>query len=158
MGVVRTETREEVAAGIEAVYGYVTDFSRWPDWAHDILECSISGGGPLRVGSKVDQRIKAGGSTRPRILEVTRVAAPRGVDFEGTYGPSPLRWGFSLEERGEDRTEILLWVEMERRGSMRAMPAALLRKGIRDTNARELTLIRSAVEARLAEASPVSTH
>jgi hypothetical protein len=45
------------------------------------------------------------------------------------------------------RTAILLWVEMDRRGPMRATPAPVLRKMVRGTNDREIAAIKTAVEA-----------
>jgi hypothetical protein len=40
-----------------------------------------------------------------------------------------------------------LWVEMDRRGPMRATPAPVLRKMVRGTNDREIAAIKTAVEA-----------
>jgi Polyketide cyclase / dehydrase and lipid transport len=145
---VRSESRGEVAAGIEAVYAYVSDVARWPEWAHAIRECSVSGGGPLRAGARIDQRVSgSGGSPKERTLDVTTVDVPHRIEFAGSYGPSPLRWGFGLTAAGERRTAILLWVEMDRRGPMRATPAPVLRKMVRATNDREIAAIKTAVEA-----------
>jgi hypothetical protein len=145
---VRSESSGEIAAGIEAVYAYVSDVSRWPEWAHAIRECSVSGGGPLRAGARIDQRVTgSGGSLKERTLDVTTVDAPGRIEFAGSYGPSPLRWGFGLTAAGEMRTAILLWVEMDRRGPMRATPAPVLRKMVRDTNDREIAAIKTVVEA-----------
>ena len=147
MAPVRSECRGEIGAGIEAVFAYVSDVTRWPEWAHDIRECALSGGGPLRGGARIDQRVgDSGGSTKPRVLDVVTVNAPREIEFTGTYGPCPLRWGFELNAADVSSTGILVWVEMDRRGPMRAMPAPLLRKGIRDQNAREIALIKAQVE------------
>ena len=144
----RSESRGEIAAGIEAVYAYVSDVSRWPEWAHGILECSVSGGSPLQAGARIDQRVPgSGGSSKERTLDVTAVEAPSRIEFAGLYGPSPLRWGFGLTPAGGTRTAILLWVEMDRRGTMRATPAPVLRKMVRGTNGREIAAIKTAVEA-----------
>ena len=151
MAPVRSESRGEIAAGIEAVYAYVSDVTRWPEWAHAIRECSVSGGGSLRAGARIDQRVSgSGGSMRDRTLDVSAVDAPRRIEFAGLFGPSPLRWGFDLTAAGGTRTGILLWVEMDRRGPMRATPAPVLRKMVRDTNDREIAAIKTAVEAALA--------
>ena len=157
MAAVRSECRGEVSAGIEAVFAYISDVSRWPEWAQDIRECSISGGGPLRAGSRIDQRVPAsGGSTKERVLDVVRVDAPGRIEFTGTYGPCPLRWGFELNAPGVNSTGVLIWVEMERRGAMRAMPAPMLRKGIHDQNAKELARIKAKVEAEVTAGAPAA--
>ena len=148
MAPVRSESRGEIAAGIEAVYAYVSDVSRWPEWAHAIRECSVSGGGPLQAGVRIDQRVTgSGGSPQERTLDVTAADPPRRIEFAGLFGPSPLRWGFGLPAAGGMRTAILLWVEMDRRGPMRATPALVLRKMVRATNDREIAAIKTAVEA-----------
>lgn len=152
MAAVRSESRGEIAAGIEAVFGYVSDVSRWPEWAQDIRECSISGGGPLRPGARLDQRVNgSGGSTKARVLDVAAVEAPRRLEFSGMYGPSPLRWGLDLKAEDHDSTGLLLWVEMERRGPMRAMPTPVLRRGIRAQNDKEIAKIKAMVEAEVAD-------
>ena len=151
MGPVRSESRGEIRASIEAVFAYVSDVSRWPEWARDIRECSVSGGGPLRPGARLDQRVAgSGSSTKPRVLDVAGVEAPRRLEFTGMYGPSPLRWGFDLDAGSVDSTGLLLWVEMERRGPMRAMPTPMLRRGIRAQNDKEIAMIKAKVEAEIA--------
>ena len=150
MAPVRSESRGEIAAGIEVVYAYLSDVTRWPEWAHAIGECRVSGGGPLRAGARIDQRVRgSGGSAKERTLDVTAADEPRRIEFAGLYGPSPLRWGFDLTAAGGLRTEIELWVEMDRRGPMRATPGPVLRKMIRGTNDREIAAIKTAVEAAI---------
>lgn len=102
----------------------------------------------MQAGTLIDQRVSAsGGSTKERVLDVVRLDAPRQIEFTGTYGPCPLRWGFELRSADASSTDVLIWVEMERRGPLRAMPAPMLRKGIRDQNAREIAKIKAKVEA-----------
>jgi hypothetical protein len=62
-------------------------------------------------------------------------------------GASPLRWGVDLSADGAARTGILLWVEVDRRGPMRALPAPMLRRMIRGVNDREIATIKQVVEA-----------
>jgi hypothetical protein len=151
MAPVRSESRGHIDASIDAVYTYVSDVSRWPEWARAIQECSVSGGGPLRSGARIDQRVNGrGGSTKERTLDVLGANVPRSIEFAGMEGPSPLRWGFDLTPIDAQHTNITLWVEMDRRGAMRAVPAPMLRKMVRDTNDREIAIIKSKVEARAA--------
>ncbi|MHB8512120.1 MAG: SRPBCC family protein [Actinomycetota bacterium] len=144
----RSETHAEIAAGVESAYDYVSNLSRWSEWARGIRECAVSGGGSLQAGARIDQRVKASGAkTKVRSLTVTAVDPPRRLEFSGMIGASPLHWGFELTALHPTRTKAMLWVEIERHGPMRIMPAAMLRKGIRDTNKRELAIIKSKVEA-----------
>jgi hypothetical protein len=145
---VRSETRSEIAAGIDDVYRYVSDLSRWPEWAAAIRECRLSGDAPLQAGSRLEQRVKGMfGSTRDRALDVTAVDTPSRLAFTGMMGPSPLRWGFDLEPLESGRTGVLLWVEVERRGFTRAIPEGLLTNMIRRVNDREVSAIKAAVES-----------
>jgi hypothetical protein len=148
MAPVRSESRGRIAASSDAVYAYVSEVSRWPEWARAIEECSISDGGRLRVGARIDQRVKSRGGSMPRTLDVVSAEVPRRIEFSGMEGPSPLRWGFDLAPVDSKETDILLWVELDRRGPMRALPAPVLRKMVRDTNDREIAIIKSKVEAQ----------
>ena len=150
MAPVRSEARTEIGAGVDAVFGYITDFPRWPEWARGIEECSLADPGQLQAGARIDQRVKAsGGATKPRDLDVSAVVGPERIEFTGFEGPSPLRWGFELNPIEGDRTSLLLWVELDRSGPMRAMPAPVVRKFIHDTNARELAIIKNRVEGEV---------
>lgn len=148
---VRSETSGEIAAGVDVVYRYVSDVSRWPEWAKGIEKCEVSGGGVLEAGARLDQRVKGSGSSaKERHLDVTMVEPPGRLEFAGAMGGSPLRWGFELTPVGSSSTRVVLWVEVDRRGVLQAMPAGILRRMIRGTNQRELAVIRSGIEAATA--------
>ena len=145
---VRSESRAEIAGSVGNVWGYLTDVSRWPDWAAAILECRVSGGGQLAAGAHLEQRVNGMfGSTRARELDVSAVDAERRLAFTGAMGPSRLRWGFDLTAIDADRTDLNLWVEVELQSLMRAVPGGVLRILIRRVNERELIAIKSAVES-----------
>lgn len=132
---VRSESRAEIAERTENVWGYVTDVSRWPEWAAAIRECRVSGGAPLRAGVQLEQRAKGMfGSTRDRTLDVTAIDDARRLEFAGTMGPSALRWGFDLIPVDANQTGVVLWVEIEPKGPMRAIPGGVLKGMIRRVN------------------------
>lgn len=144
---VRSETRVVMAASQEEIHGYLSDASRWPEWAAGILSCQVSGGGALVAGSRLEQQVrKPVGSPASRTLDVTSVDAPRQLGFAGSMGPTSITWGFDLRVVDDDKTEVLLWIEADRGGIMRLIPPGVLRTMFRGINRRELDAIRAAVE------------
>jgi hypothetical protein len=145
---VRTESRVTIAGSVPEVWAYFCDVGRWPQWAPGVLECRVRGNGPLQPGSRVDQRAKGIlGSTRNRSQNVTAVEASRYMAFAGPMGPSAARWGMGLEPMDERRTEAKMWVEVDRRGLMRAIPGRILRGRIQRVSDREMAAIKAAVES-----------
>jgi hypothetical protein len=154
---VRSEPRANVAGSIEDVYRYVSDVHRWPEWATAIRECRVGGDGQLAAGARLEQRVKGMfGSTRDRTLAVSAADPPSQLAFAGKMGPSPLRWGFDLVPIDVARTDIALWVEVERRSIMCAIPEGLLASMIRRVNNRELVAIKVAVESTPATSRPAA--
>ena len=60
---IRTESRITIASRVEAVWAYVCDVGRWPEWAPTVLECRVRGGAALQPGSPLP------GSLRERFRE-----------------------------------------------------------------------------------------
>jgi hypothetical protein len=146
----RTESRITIAGSVPEVWAYVCDVGRWQEWAPTVLECRTSDGAPLRPGTRLDQRAKGlFGSTRKRSQNVTVVDAPRSVAFAGPLGTSTARWGMELEPRGDEQTAAEMWIEVDLKGVMRAIPAALLKGRIQRVSDREMVLIKAAVEAAM---------
>ena len=144
----RTESRITIAGSVPEVWAYFCDVGRWPEWAPTVLECRIHGGGPLQPGSRVDQRAKGiFGSTRERSQEVTAVVAPGCVAFAGPLGTSAARWGIELEPMDAKHTDAKMWIEVDLRGVMRAIPSGLLKGRIQGVSDREMASIKAAVES-----------
>jgi hypothetical protein len=144
----RTESRLTMACAVPEVWAYLCDVGRWSEWAPTVLECRIRGGGPLQPGSRLDQRAKGlFGSTRERSQAVTAVDAPRSVAFAGPLGTSAARWGMEFEPADEKHTEALMWIEVELRGVMRAIPSRLLKGRIQRVSDDEMVAIKAAVES-----------
>ncbi len=149
---IRTESRITIAGSVSEVWTYVCDVGRWQEWAPTVVECRVRGGGPLRPGSRLDQRAKwMLGSTRGRSQEVTAVEAPRYVAFAGPMGTSSARWAMELEPRDGSHTEALMWIEVDLEGPMRAIPGRMLRERIQRVSDLEMTLIKAAVESGSAQ-------
>jgi hypothetical protein len=145
---IRTESRITIASSVPEVWAYVCDVRRWPEWAPTVLECRVRGGAPLQPGSRVDQRAKGIlGSSRNRSQEVTVVEAPSHVAFAGPMGTSAARWGMELEPMDDGQTNAQMWIEVDLRGIMRAIPGRMLRDRIQRVSDHEMAAIKTAVES-----------
>jgi hypothetical protein len=144
----RTESRITVAGSVSAVFAYMCDVGRWPEWAPTVLECRVRGGAPLQPGSRVEQRAKLPiGLSRTRSQEVTTVEAPRYLAFAGPMGTSAARWGMEFEPVDDQQTDAMMWIEVELAGIMRAFPGRMLQGRIQRVSDYEMTLIKAAVES-----------
>jgi hypothetical protein len=145
---IRSESRLTIAASVPEVWAYVCDVGRWPEWAPTVRECRVGGGGPLQPGARVDQRAKGiFGSSRDRSQVVTAVEAPRRLAFAGPMGLSAARWGMELEPLDDRQTDAKMWVEVDLKSLMRAIPERLLEGRIRRVMDIEMAAIKAAVES-----------
>jgi hypothetical protein len=145
---VRTESRITIASSVPQVWAYVCDVGRWSEWAPTVRECWVSGGGPIQPGSRLEQRAKGiFGSTRYRAQNVTAVEAPRRVAFAGPMGTSAARWGMELGPMDDRQTDAKMWVEVDLKSIMRAIPGRVLEGRIRRVMDREMAAIKAAVES-----------
>ncbi len=145
---IRTESRIAIAGSVPEVWAYLCDVGRWQEWAPTVRECWVAGGAPLQPGARVEQRAKGIlGTSRHRAQHVTVVEEPRRVAFAGPMGTSEARWGMELEPLDGSRTDATMWIEIERGGVMRAIPAGLLEGKVRRVMNREMAAIKAAVES-----------
>jgi hypothetical protein len=145
---IRSESRIAIAGSVPEVWAYVCDVGRWQEWAPTVRECWVTGGGPLEPGSQLEQRAKGPfGSTHHRAQEVTMVEAPRSVAFAGPLATSAARWGMELEPLDDRQTDAMMWVEVDRKNVMRAIPAGVLKGRIQRVMDVEMAAIKAAVES-----------
>jgi len=151
---IRTESRITIADSVDAVWAYMCDVGRWPEWAPTVLECRVRDGAPLRPGARLDQRAKAVfGLSRGRSQQVTAVEAPHRVAFAGPMGTSAARWGMDLTPVDGAQTDATMWIEVDLMGIMRAIPARSLQARIQRVSNIEMTAIKAAVESGTRAAS-----
>ena len=143
---IRTESRITIVSSVHEVWAYICDVRRWPEWAPTVLEGRVRGGGPLRPGSRVEQRAKDLWRTHGRSQEVTAVEAPGYVAFAGRMGTSAARWAMELEPVDDGQTDAKMWIEVDLAGIMRAVPG-LLKGSIQRVSDREMAAIKAAVES-----------
>jgi Polyketide cyclase / dehydrase and lipid transport len=151
----RSESRVTIASSVPEVWRYVCDVGRWPEWAPTVRECWIGAGAPLQPGTLVEQRAKGiFGSSRYRSQGVTAVEAPHSVAFAGPMGTSAARWGMELEPMDEGQTEAMMWVEVDRKSIMRAIPGLVLKGRIRRVMDIEMAAIKAALESATPNGTP----
>jgi hypothetical protein len=145
---IRSESRITIATSVPDVWAYICDVGRWPEWAPTVREGWVGDGGPLQPGSRVEQRAKLiFGATRHRSQVVTTVEPPRRVAFAGPMGTSAARWGMELQPLGDRQTDATMWIEVDLKSLMRAIPSRLLERRIRHVMDREMVAIQAALES-----------
>jgi hypothetical protein len=145
---IRSESRLTIACSVAEAWAYICDVGRWPEWAPTVLEGRVRGGGPLQPGSRVDQRAKGIlGTSRARSQEVTAVEAPHSLAFAGPMGLSAARWGMEFKPIDDGQTDAQMWVEVDLKSLMRAIPGGLLNRRIRRVMDIEMAAIKAAVES-----------
>ncbi|MGH2939243.1 MAG: SRPBCC family protein [Solirubrobacterales bacterium] len=145
---IRSESRLAIARGVPEVWDYICDVGLWPQWAPTVQECWVDGAAPLTPGTRVEQRAKLMfGFTRHRAQHVTAVEPPSSLAFAGTMGTSTARWGMEFAPIDGGQTEAEMWVEVDLRNVMRALPGGALKDRIQRVMDIEMAAIKDAVES-----------
>ena len=144
----RSQSRVRIAGTVPEVWAYVATSAAGQNGRRPFAKAGSRGGAPLQPGSRVEQRAKlVFGATRHRAQDVTLVEAPRRLAFAGPMGTSAARWGMELEPAGEMLTEAVMWVEVDLKNVMRAIPGRVLNDRIRRVMDVEMAAIKAAVES-----------
>lgn len=145
---IRCESRLAIGRSVPQVWDYICDVGRWPQWAPTVQAGWVAGGGPLAPGARVEQRAKLlFGVTRHRAQQVTAVEPPHSLAFAGPLGTSTARWGMEFAPIDGGQTEAEMWVEVELRNIMRALPRRAFRDRIQRVMEIEMVAIKAAVES-----------
>jgi hypothetical protein len=145
---IRSESRLAIARGVPEVWDYICDVRFWPQWAPTVEKAWVGGGAPLTPGTRVEQRAKLMfGLTRHRAQDVTAVEAPRSLAFAGPLGTSKGRWGMEFAPIEGGQTEAEMWVEVDLRNIMRALPSRGFSRRIQRVMDIEMVAIKAAVES-----------
>jgi hypothetical protein len=144
----RSESRLAIARTVPEVWDYICDVGSWPQWAPTVQEAWVAGGSPLAQGARVEQRAKLPfGLARHRAQQVTAVEAPRSLAFAGPLGTSKGRWGMEFAPIEGGQTEAEMWVEVDLRNIMRALPSRAFNGRIQRVMDIEMVAIKAAVES-----------
>lgn len=145
----RSESRLAIARSAPEVWDYICDVGCWPQWAPTVKESWVAGGAPLAPGARVEQRAKLPfGLTRHRAQQVTAVEAPYSLAFAGPLGTSTGRWGMEFAHLDDGQTEAEMWVEVDLKNVMRALPVGAFQGRIQRVMDVEMVAIKAAVESR----------
>ncbi len=145
---IRTESRIAIAGTVPEVWAYLCDVGRWSEWAPTVREAQVAGGGPLQPGARIEQRAKGPfGTSHHRAQHVTVVEEPSRLAFAGPMATSTARWGMEFEPLADGRTDATMWIEIDRGGVMRVIPAGLVEGRVRRVMEREMAAIKAAVES-----------
>jgi hypothetical protein len=146
---IRSESRLAIARSVPEVWDYICDVGRWPQWAPTVEKGWVAGGAPLTPGTRVEQRAKLMfGFTRHRAQQVTAVEAPRSLAFAGPLGTSRGRWGMEFAPIDGGQTEAEMWVEVDLKNIMRALPRRAFKDRIQRVMDIEMVAIKAAVESQ----------
>ena len=145
---IRSESRIAIDGTVPEVWAYLADVGRWPEWAPTVEKGWVAGGAPLQAGARVEQRAKLPfGLTRFRAQQVTMVEEPSRMAFAGPLGTSTARWGMELEPLNGQQTDAMMWVEVDLKNVMRAIPGGMFNERIRRVMDVEMVAIKAAVES-----------
>ena len=112
----------------EEVFAYVDDLSRHHEWQEDLIGSRVLTEGPTRVGTKVVDSRKLGGSVREVEYEIIERDPPRRSAFRGTSGPIRPVGTVTFEPLdGGSRTRLTMTFDLEGRGIGKAF-APMARK------------------------------
>ena len=146
---IRSESRLAIARSVPEVWDYICDVGLWPEWAPTVEKAWVAGGAPLTPGTRVEQRAKLMfGLTRHRAQYVTAVEPPSSLAFAGPMGTSTARWGMEFAPIDAGQTEAEMWVEVDLKNIMRALPSRALKGRIQRVMDSEMVAIKAAVEAQ----------
>jgi hypothetical protein len=155
---IRSESRIAIDGSVPEVWAYLSNVGRWPEWAPTVEKGRVAGGASLQAGARVEQRAKLPfGLTRFRAQEVTMVEEPSRMAFAGPLGTSTARWGMELEPLDGEQTDAMMWVEVDLKNVMRAIPDGWLNGRIRRVMDIEMAAIKAAVEADVEARKAVTT-
>ena len=93
------ELTSEINASPEAVYDYLADFSKHPEWAAQPMEMHVDGPVPTQRGTKFHTRVKFMGNVAAT-GEVTEAQRPSRLVYECEDTSGHWRWTFEIKPSG----------------------------------------------------------
>jgi uncharacterized protein YndB with AHSA1/START domain len=107
----------EIARRPEEVFAYLDEVTRHDEWQEQIVSIRLQTEGPTRVGTRVSETRKLGGSKQEIGYEVTEHEPPRVFAFRGVDGPlRPVGRGTIEPLDGGERSRLTLEFDFEAHG------------------------------------------
>jgi uncharacterized protein YndB with AHSA1/START domain len=145
----RIESQTTINAPAEAVFAYLTDFSRHPEWAGQQLAITPANEGPAKVGSTYSSVGHQMGTHRG-IVTVTELVPNQKLVFESDDDTGRFRHTFELKGEGA-QTELSKTFEPLQPGAMfRVMSPLILRFMTPKALAQDVVRIKAKVEGAAA--------
>jgi uncharacterized protein YndB with AHSA1/START domain len=122
----------EIARPPEAVFAYLTDPSRFPEWQRDVVRVDASGGRPPGLGARFTTTRRIGGVERTTVQEVTELRPPRSWAAHGVDGPiRPSAWVTVEPLDGGASSRVTVALDFEGHGIGRTLLPAVRRQARR---------------------------
>ena len=119
----------EVARPPGAVYAYVTDPSRFPEWQHDVMRVRVEEGRPPGVGARFATTRRIGRLEQTTAQEVTAADPPRRWAARGVDGPFRPSAEVTVEPLdGGAGSRVTFALDFEGQGIGRLLPLEVIRR------------------------------
>jgi uncharacterized protein YndB with AHSA1/START domain len=119
----------EIARPPDAVYAYVTDPSRFPEWQHDVVRVRVQGGRPPGVGSRFTTTRRIGRVEQTTTQEVMAADPPRSWAARGVDGPFRPSAEVTVEPlAGGAGSRVTFALDFEGQGIGRLLPLEVIRR------------------------------
>jgi uncharacterized protein YndB with AHSA1/START domain len=119
----------EIARPPDAVYAYVTDPSRFPEWQHDVVRVRVQGGRPPGVGSRFTTIRRIGRVEQTTTQEVMAADPPRSWAARGVDGPFRPSAEVTVEPlAGGAGSRVTFALDFEGQGIGRLLPLEVIRR------------------------------
>ena len=137
----------EIARPPDAVYAYVTDPSRFPQWQDDVVRVRVEGGRPAGVGARFKTTRRIGRVEQTTIQEITQVTPPRSWACRGVDGPFRPSAAITVEPIGDGtRSRVTIALDFEGRGIGKLLPLEVIRRMAARTASRSYRNLKDLLE------------
>ena len=140
----RWEKSISIAAPIDSVFAYVSDFSRHGEWSGHDLQVSRADSGPVQVGTTFSTVAKQFGTQREQST-ITQMSPPHEFGWESTGALGRVHHWFSLSE-GTGTTTLVKGAEFVEAKLLAKMTMFKISRDIPKGLESDLSKIKSAVE------------
>ncbi|HEX2110416.1 MAG TPA: SRPBCC family protein [Gaiellaceae bacterium] len=130
----------------QEVFAYVSDLARHPEWQDKLLDATVEGEDPIRVGTRVKQTRRVGRGTRTFTLEVTEHDPPNRLAFQGIDGPVRPQGKITFEPLDGERTRYSAQLDFDGHG-LGVLLAPLVRRDARRQLPESLQRLKQRLEA-----------
>lgn len=147
IGLVRSETRIEIARPVATVYGFVVhDFvDNYPRWSPEVVELEALDERALALGRRARQVRVDRGRRSETVVRVTALDEHRHIEFASEQSPW-FRIRFDFAPRDAHTTELAFTFELTRLELYMRPFARLIRRAVDDGAQRVVSNIRELVE------------